>query len=71
MTWKSGKHLRATYGNTKQQFWPNQDLISRVYRDLPSLEIEPATTETLTLSQQSTSHTSDGKLTSHGNRVAN
>ena len=41
----------------------------------PLLEIEPATTdcwaETLQLSQQSISHTSDTKLTSHGNCASN
>ena len=41
----------------------------------PPLEIKPVTTdcraETLQLSQQFTLHTSDAKLTSHGNCVAN
>ena len=41
----------------------------------PPLEIKPATTdgraETLQLSPQSISHTSDAKLTSHGNCTAN
>ena len=41
----------------------------------PPLEIEPATTEcraeTLPLSHQSESHTSDAKSTNHGNRTAN
>ena len=34
MTRKSGKHLRMTYGNTGQLFWPYLGLISSVYRNL-------------------------------------
>ena len=65
LTRKSGESLRTTYGNTGQLFQPY--LVSSALYTM----IEPATTEcraeTLLLSYQSTSHTSDTKSTSHGN----
>ena len=72
MTRKSGKHFHATYRTLDSCF----DLI-RFHQQCipwsPLLEIEPATTEsraeTLPLGHQSTSHTSDAKLTSHGKCV--
>ena len=74
-TRKYSEHLRVTYQTTGLLFRPYY-VSSAVYTVIPTpLEIKPASeicrAKSLPLSQQHASHTSDAKLTSHGNYVAN